>query len=41
MGPFLADLAIGSPVPLPPVQTHQAAGVGAGFLGLSIAPVNK
>ena len=41
VGPSLADLAIGSPVPYPPVQAPQAGDVRAGYLGLSIAPVNK
>ena len=41
VGPSLSDLAIGSPVPLPPVQMYRAGHVRAGFVGLSIAPVNK
>ena len=41
VGPSLSDLAIESPAPFPPVQTHRAGDVRAGFLGLSIAPVNK
>ena len=41
VGPSLADLAIGSPVPFPPVQALQASDVRAGYLGLYIAPVNK
>ena len=41
VGPSLADLAIGSPVPFPPVQPARASGVRAGYLGLYIAPVNK
>ena len=40
-GPSLSDLAIGPPVPFPPVQTHHAGDVRTGFLGLSIALVNK
>ena len=40
-GPSLADLAIRSPVPFPPVQAPRASDVGAGYLGLYIAPVNK
>ena len=41
VGPSLSDLAIGSPVAFPPVQAPRAGDVRAGFLGLSIAPVNK
>ena len=41
VGPSLADLAIGSPVPFPPVQAPRASVVRAGYLGLYIAPVNK
>ena len=41
VGPSLADLAIGSPVPFPVVQPPRASDVRAGFLGLYIAPVNK
>ena len=41
VGPSLADLAIGSPVPFPPVQAPRASDVRAGYLGLYIAPVNK
>ena len=41
VGPSLADLAIGSPVPLPPVQAPHAGDVRAGYLGLYTAPVNK
>ena len=41
MEPSLSDLAIWSPGPLPPVQTYRAGHVRAGFMGLSIAPVNK
>ena len=41
VGPSVADLAIGSPVPYPPVQAPRAGDVRAGYLGLSIAPVNK
>ena len=41
VGPSLADLAIGSPVPFPPVQPARASDVRAGYLGLYIAPVNK
>ena len=41
VGPSLADLAIGSPGPFPPVQASRAGDVRAGYLGLSIAPVNK
>ena len=41
LGPSLADLAIGSPVPFPAVQPPRASDVRAGFLGLYIAPVNK
>ena len=37
----LADLAIGAPVPFPPVQPPRASDVRAGYLGLYIAPVNK
>ena len=41
VGPSLADLAIGSPVPFPPVQPPRASDVRAGYLGLYIAPVYK
>ena len=41
VGPSLADLAIGSPVPFPPVQAPWAGDVRAGYLGLYIAPVKK
>ena len=41
VGPLLADPAIGSPVPFPPVQAPRASDVRAGYLGLYIAPVNK
>ena len=41
VGPSLADLAIGSPVPFPPVHAHRASDVRVGYLGLYIAPVNK
>ena len=41
VGPLLADLAIGSPVPFPAVQPPRASDVHAGYLGLYIAPVNK
>ena len=41
VGPSLADLAIGSPVPFPAVQPPRASDVRAGYLGLYIAPVNK
>ena len=41
VGPSFADLAIGSPVPFPPVQAPPASDVRAGYLGLYIAPVNK
>ena len=41
VGPLLADLAIGSPVPFPPVQAPRASDVRAGYLGLYIAPVNQ
>ena len=41
VGPSLADLAIGSPVPFPPVQAARASDVRAGYLGLYIAPANK
>ena len=41
VGPSLADLAIGSPVPFPPVQAPRASDVRAGYLRLYIAPVNK
>ena len=39
VGPSLADLAIGSPVPFPPVQAPRASDVRAGYLGLYIVPV--
>ena len=41
VGPSLSDLAIGSPVYFPPVQPQRPGDVRAGFLGLSIIPVNK
>ena len=41
VGPSLADLAIGFPVPFPPVQAPRASDVRAGYLGLYIAPVSK
>ena len=41
VGPSLSDLAIGSLVPFPPVQTYHAGHVRVGFVGLSIAPVSK
>ena len=41
VGPSLANLAIASPVPLPPVQAPRASDVRAGYSGLYIAPVNK
>ena len=41
VGPSLADLAIGSPVPFRPVQAPRASDIRAGDLGLYIAPVNK
>ena len=40
VGPSLADLAIGSPVPFPLVQAPWASDVRAGYLGLYI-PINK
>ena len=41
LGPSLADLSIGSPVPFPSVRAPRAGDVRAGFLGLIIAPANK
>ena len=41
MGTSLANLAIGSPVPFPPVEAPRASDVLAGYLRLYIAPVNK
>ena len=41
VGPSLADLAIGSRVPFPPVQAPRASDVRTGYFGLYIAPVNK
>ena len=41
LDPSLADPAVGSPVPFPPVQAPQASDVRGGYLGLYIAPVNK
>ena len=39
VGPSLADLAIGSPVPFPPVQAPRASDVRAGYLELYMAAV--